>query len=239
MIQVIPALDLYQGQVVRLKQGQYNQRTTYAKSALELAKMYDAMGFSRLHMVDLEGAKAGEPMHLELLQALGVDTDLQLDYGGGLRSQLSIGQALNSGASWVTAGTYAFRNYPDFVKCVNRYTADRFILAADVLGDEIRVAGWQEGFGKTWQETIETYLRLGISRVMVTDIDRDGMMKGPNTNLYSELRRAFPSIELVASGGVATLSDIEDLNNIGMDAVIVGKALLEGTIDIKQLKPYY
>jgi phosphoribosylformimino-5-aminoimidazole carboxamide ribotide isomerase len=238
MIQVIPALDLFRGKVVRLKQGQYNQRTTYDKSALELAKMYESMGFKRLHLVDLEGAKEGEPRHLELLQTLQNETNLQLDYGGGLRTQQAIGLALTGGARWVTAGTYAFRRYPDFVKCVNRYTADRFILAADVRDDEIRVAGWQEASGKKWRETLAAYLKLGITRIMVTDIERDGMMKGPNVDLYSQIREAFPSIELIASGGVASATDIESLDRIGVDAVIVGKALLEGAIEVEQVKRY-
>ncbi|MGM0551297.1 MAG: HisA/HisF-related TIM barrel protein [Bacteroidota bacterium] len=238
MIQVIPALDLFRGKVVRLKQGQYNQRTTYDKSALELAKMYESEGFKRLHLVDLEGAKEGEPRHLELLQTLQNETNLQLDYGGGLRTQQAIGLALTGGARWVTAGTYAFRMYPDFVKCVNRYTADRFILAADVRDDEIRVAGWQEASGKKWRETLAAYLKLGITRIMVTDIERDGMMKGPNVDLYSQIREAFPSTELIASGGVASAADIESLDRIGVDAVIVGKALLEGAIEVEQVKRY-
>ncbi|MEF8809600.1 MAG: 1-(5-phosphoribosyl)-5-[(5-phosphoribosylamino)methylideneamino]imidazole-4-carboxamide isomerase [Bacteroidales bacterium] len=238
MIEPIPSIDLMQGKCVRLKQGQFDQQTEYPHDPVELARLYMDKGFRRLHIVDLEGAKKKKLMHLETLGKLRKETNLVIDYGGGIRTRHDVEEVLKAGADYATIGSLAVRE-PSKVKSWMAETgAEKFIIAADLREDKVAVDAWTSGSNLKVDELIGWYLPVGLKEILCTDINRDGMLEGVNAELYKRLKEAFPGIGIIASGGVASLEDLRLLDQYKVDAAVIGKALYEGWLDLDELSEF-
>lgn len=238
MIEIIPSIDLIQGKCVRLKQGQFDQQTEYPHDPVELARLYMDKGFRRLHIVDLEGAKKKKLMHLETLGKLRKETNLVIDYGGGIRTRHDVEEVLKAGADYATIGSLAVRE-PSKVKSWMAETgAEKFIIAADLREDKVAVDAWTSGSNLKVDELIGWYLPVGLKEILCTDISRDGMLEGVNAELYKRLKEAFPGIGIIASGGVASLEDLRLLDQYKVDAAVIGKALYEGWLDLDELSEF-
>ena len=235
MIELIPAIDLIDGKCVRLTQGDYDSKKIYNENPLEIAKMFEDNGLSRLHLVDLDGAREGRIINYQTLERLATRTSLIIDFGGGLKSDKDLEIAFNSGARMVTGGSIAVKEPEKFISWVKQYGNEKMILGADAINGKIAVNGWQNATEKKLIPFIEAYEKQGISKVICTDISRDGMLQGSATGLYCEIREALPEIYLIASGGVTSVQDIEALATAGIPAVIFGKAIYEGRIQLKDL----
>lgn len=239
MIEVIPAIDLMEGKCVRLKQGVFETKTTYSDNPLDLALLYQDAGCKRLHIVDLEGAKKGYPVHLELISEISRKSSLLLQSGGGIKSKTDFLKAKESGVSKIILGSMAIHYSELFSELLKTSDVGSIILGADVLNGKIMVSGWQQSSQKDVDVLIDQYLDLGLTSVLVTDIQRDGMLIGPAAELYQELQHRFPYLEIIASGGIASIKDIELLDELGIRAVVVGKALFEGKISVQEIKKYW
>lgn len=237
-IEIIPAIDLIDGKCVRLSQGDYNQKTIYNENPLEVAKMFEAAGIRRLHLVDLDGAKAKHIVNQKVLEQIATKTNLIIDFGGGLKSDEDLEIAFNSGASMVTGGSIAVKEKDTFLKWLEKYGSEKIILGADAKNGNIAVSGWQETTELPVIEFISEYHIKGISKVISTDISRDGMLSGPAFELYSEIMKTLPEVEIIASGGIATMNDILRLNEMDVPGVIVGKAIYENRITLKEIEKY-
>ena len=238
MIEIIPAIDLIDGKCVRLSQGDYNQKTTYNENPLEVAKMFEDAGIKRLHLVDLDGAKAHHIVNQKVLEKIATSTNLIIDFGGGLKSDDDLRIAFESGAQMITGGSIAVRNPEIFESWIEKFGAEKIILGADVNNEKIAVGGWLESTDIDLIPFVENYLSKGISKVICTDISKDGMLQGPSVDLYIKMLKAQPEMYLIASGGVSSVADIEQLNDAGIPAVITGKAIYEGRIKLSDLKPF-
>lgn len=238
MIEIIPAIDLIDGKCVRLSQGDYNQKTTYNENPLEVAKMFEDAGIKRLHLVDLDGAKAHHIVNQKVLEKIATSTNLIIDFGGGLKSDDDLRIAFESGAQMITGGSIAVRNPEIFESWIEKFGAEKIILGADVNNEKIAVGGWLESTDIDLIPFVENYLSKGISKVICTDISKDGMLQGPSVDLYIKMLKALPEMYLIASGGVSSVADIEQLNDAGIPAVITGKAIYEGRIKLSDLKPF-
>lgn len=237
-INIVPAIDLIDGQCVRLTQGDYGQKTVYSSSPVEIAKSFEAIGITRLHLVDLDGAKAKKIVNHAVLEQIATATQLKIDFGGGIKSEESIRIAFESGASQITAGSIAVKD-PDLVdQWLETYGAERIILGADVKGQRIAINGWQEESQQDLFPFLSYYLKQGGQQCICTDVAKDGLLQGPSFELYEQILDTFPSIKLVASGGVTSLEDIIQLAEMGCSEVIVGKALYEGKISLEDLKSF-
>jgi phosphoribosylformimino-5-aminoimidazole carboxamide ribotide isomerase len=239
MITIIPAIDLIDGKCVRLSQGDYNQKTVYNENPLEVAKMFEDAGIRRLHLVDLDGAKARHIVNHKVLETIASKTRLVIDFGGGLKSDDDLRIAFQSGATMVTGGSIAVKDRETFLHWIEIYGADKIILGADAKDKMIAVSGWQEVSELTILDFIESYTNKGIRKVISTDIARDGMLTGPSIELYKEILDKFPSLELIASGGIASMNDIYELNEMGVPGVITGKAIYEGLIKLEEIERFY
>ena len=237
-IQIIPAIDLIDGKCVRLSQGDYNQKTVYNENPLEVAKMFEAAGIRRLHLVDLDGAKAKHIVNHKILEEIATNTKLIIDFGGGLKSDEDLEIAFNSGASMVTGGSIAVKERETFLKWLEKYGTEKIILGADAKNGMIAVSGWQESTELPVVGFISGYFTAGIRKVISTDISRDGMLTGPAFELYSEIMKTLLEIEIIASGGIATMDDILKLNEMGVPGVIVGKAIYENRITLKEIEGF-
>ena len=235
-IEIIPAIDLIDGKCVRLSQGDYNQKTVYNENPLEVAKMFEAAGIRRLHLVDLDGAKVQHIVNHKILEEISTKTNLIIDFGGGLKSDKDLEIAFNSGASMVTGGSIAVKDRNTFLKWLEKYGSEKIILGADAKDGNIAVSGWLETTALPVIEFISEYYKKGILKVISTDISRDGMLSGPAFELYSEIMKSLPKIEIIASGGIAAMSDILKLNEMGVPGVIVGKAIYESRITLKEIE---
>ena len=235
MMELIPAIDLYQGTCVRLCQGKFEHITTYAEKTEMMAKKFDQYGIKRLHLVDLEGAQAGMPKNLAILREIKRATNLEIDFGGGLRTLKQIKQALSNGADYISIGSVAVENPQLLEKWMQQIGHDRFILAADSQNELVPVRGWRYSSSISVYELIGQYQDRGVTRMMCTDINRDGMMQGVNTSFYRKLRKRFPRLNLIASGGISSVADIQELSATGMNGVILGKAIYEGKINLNHL----
>lgn len=235
MIEIIPAIDIIGGKCVRLSQGDYNQKTVYNEHPLEVAKMFADAGIRRLHLVDLDGAKAHHIVNHAVLESIAGKTDLIIDFGGGLKSDDDLRIAFECGASMVTGGSIAVRNPDVFSGWIARYGGDKIILGADVKEKMIAVGGWTETTRLDLMPFVQAYLEQGINKVICTDISKDGMLEGPSLDLYAEMMREMPGIYLIASGGVSSIRDIEMLEEMGVPAVITGKAIYEGRFQLNEL----
>jgi len=237
-MQIVPAFDLMDGKLVRLRQGDYDQKTEYPADPLELAREMESVGIKRLHMVDLDGARDGMPVNLPLLEKIAGHTRLTIDYGGGLRSIAALRRVWDAGAALFSVGSVAVKAPDEFRAWVEKFGADKFLVGADVRQKQIAVHGWKEQTGLDLFEFIERVNKLGVTQFSVTDIERDGVMSGPAIDLYTEIRRRLPHIELTASGGIRDTSDFEKLRDIGCSGVIVGKAFFEGNVPMKFFSVY-
>ena len=237
-IEIIPAIDLIDGKCVRLSQGDYDQKTVYNENPLEVAKMFEAAGIRRLHLVDLDGAKAKHIVNQKVLETIATKTSLVIDFGGGLKSDKDLEIAFNSGASMVTGGSIAVKEQDVFLKWLEKYGSEKIILGADAKDGKIAVSGWLESTELDVIDFISEYQKQGISKVISTDISRDGMLSGPSFELYSAIMKQLPGIEITASGGIASMKDILKLDEMGVPGVITGKALYENKISLKEIEVF-
>jgi len=234
-MEIIPAIDIIDGKCVRLAQGDYDKVKVYSRNPEEVAKMFADEGFRRLHLVDLDGAKAQHIVNYKVLEKITSTTDLIVDFGGGLKSDNDLRIAFESGASMVTGGSIAVKNPEILIKWLKKYSGEKIILGADAKNDKIAVSGWTESTELDLIPFIKEYVSKGIKYVICTEISRDGMLQGPAVELYKKIIAAEPQVHLIASGGVGSLQDIEMLNEAGIPSVIVGKAIYEGHISLKEL----
>ncbi len=235
MIEIIPAIDLIDGKCVRLSQGDYTRKIIYNENPLEVAKMFADAGIRRLHLVDLDGAKAHHIVNHKMLEKITSGTDLIVDFGGGLKTDEDLRIAFESGASMVTGGSIAVKNPDIFSAWISKFGGDKIILGADVKEEKIAVGGWLETTELELLPFIKSYTEKGISKVICTDISKDGMLQGPAIELYRKMLLAQPELYLIASGGVSSIRDIELLHEAAIPAVITGKAIYEGRISMKEL----
>lgn len=235
MIELIPAIDIIDGKCVRLTQGDYASKKIYNEDPLEVAKMFESHGLRRLHVVDLDGAREGRIINYRVLERIASRTSLIIDFGGGLKSEDDLEIAFDSGAQMVTGGSIAVKAPEVFTSWIERFGSKKIILGADAKDKKIAINGWQNTTEDELIPYIEQYHNKGITKVICTDISRDGMLEGPSTGLYQEIRQALPGIYLIASGGVSSIEDIEQLESAGIPAVIFGKAIYEGRIQLKDL----
>ena len=235
MIEIIPAIDIIDGKCVRLSQGDYAQKTVYNENPVEVAKMFRDAGIRRLHLVDLDGAKAQHIVNYRVLEKISLATDLTIDFGGGLKSDDDLRIAFECGASMITGGSIAVKNPDVFLAWIERYGGEKIILGADVKDEKIAVGGWFETTDLELMPFIDNYIQKGISKVICTEISKDGMLEGPATDLYKKMLSKKPEIYLIASGGVSSVEDIEQLQEVGIPAVITGKAIYEGRIKLNEL----
>lgn len=238
MIELIPAIDLIDGKCVRLSQGEYNSKKVYNENPLEVAKAFEAHGLKRLHVVDLDGAASKHIVNYRTLEQLAGHTSLAIDFGGGIKTNDDLRIAFNSGAQMVTIGSVAAKNPELFRTWMDIYGNGRIILGADAKDGKIAVGGWKEESGQELMPFIERYVADGVTQVLCTDISRDGMLEGPATELYKEIMQAHPGLHLIASGGVGSMDDIQKLEENGIPAAVIGKALYEGRIPLDRLTPF-
>mgnify|MGYP001226941271 FL=1 len=237
-MEIVPAIDLIDGKCVRLSQGDYGRRKVYSDSPLEVAKSFEAAGIRRLHLVDLDGAKAQHIVHHRILEQITSHTSLIVDFGGGLKTDEDLRIAFESGAQMVTGGSIAVKSPEVFENWINTYGPERIILGADVSEGKIAVSGWTERSELDLWSFLENYVQKGINKVICTDISRDGMLRGPALELYTQILAKYPELHLIASGGVSSLEDLDDLKAAGLPAAILGKAIYEGRIQLKDLSKY-
>ena len=238
MIEIIPAIDMIEGKCVRLTQGDYATQKVYNEDPLEVAKAFEDAGIRRLHVVDLDGAKAGHIVNYRVLEKLAGHTSLVIDFGGGLKQTKDVEIAFDCGAQMVTGGSIAVKDPETFTAWIARFGSERIILGADAKDRRIAISGWEEATDAELLPFIQKYREQGIEKVICTDISRDGMLEGPAVDLYKEILEAVPEIYLIASGGVSSIADIEKLAEANVPAVIFGKALYEGRITLKELERF-
>ena len=235
MIEIIPAIDMIDGKCVRLTKGDYAQKKVYNDSPLEVAKMFEAKGIKRLHLVDLDGAKSKHVVNERILRDICRETNLIVDFGGGIKTEEDLEKVFDAGATMATAGSIAATDRETVYGWIERYGADRLILGADVHDQKISINGWQEDCDIDLIPFLADYMGRGIRNVLCTDISKDGMLQGPNIELYRSIMQQFPECHLIASGGISCNEDIEALDKAGIPAVVFGKAFYEGKIDIEEL----
>lgn len=235
MMEIIPAIDLINGQVVRLSGGRFGEVTIYSNDPVSEGQRFERAGLHRLHVVDLDGARRGEPQNLDVLRAITGQTGLAVDYGGGIRSYKSLAQVFQAGASQVSIGSMAVTDPIMLRDWIAEFGPDRFLLGADVRDEMIVYHGWQAGTRIQWTEFISQWLGYGITQFFCTDVERDGLFTGPAVALYQKMMIQFPEIELIASGGVSSMDDLNALREAGLSGVIIGKALYEGRLDLDDL----
>jgi phosphoribosylformimino-5-aminoimidazole carboxamide ribotide isomerase len=237
-MEIIPAIDLINGQCVRLTEGDFAQQTTYDSDPLAVAQRFEQHGVKRLHLVDLDGARAKRPMNLPVLERIARHTNLVVDYGGGLQSDDALRQAFAAGATQITAGSIAVREPETVSNWLRTFGADKIIVGADFRDNHISINAWAEQSERTLQEFLGQYLQAGATTFICTDVSKDGKLQGPALETYRELRQVLPAAQFIASGGVTTIADVEALAEIGMHGAIIGKAIYEGTITLDELKSW-
>jgi phosphoribosylformimino-5-aminoimidazole carboxamide ribotide isomerase len=235
MIELIPAIDIINGQCVRLTKGDYNQKTVYRDSPAEVAKEFEAIGFRRLHVVDLDGAKSKHIVNDAVLTAITTETNLAVDFGGGIKTDEDIEKAFAAGAAMVTVGSIAVTQPDLFMGWLEKYGPERMILGADVRHGKISINGWKEDSTEDLLPFLRKYIEAGVRNVLCTEISKDGTLSGPAVDLYSEVMNTYPDLHLIASGGVSSLDDIKALDAAGIPAVVFGKAIYEGRINLREL----
>ncbi len=235
-IELIPAIDLINGQCVRLTKGDYSQKKIYNDNPAEVAKEFEKLGFKRLHVVDLDGAKSKHIVNDAVLKAITDATDLVVDFGGGIKTEEDIEKAFQAGAAMVTVGSIAVTRPELFLEWLDKYGADRLILGADVRNGKISINGWKEDSAEDLLPFLKQYVDKGVKNVLCTEISKDGTLQGPAIDLYKQIMAEYPQLHLIASGGVSCNQDIEELEAAGIPAVVFGKAFYEGKINIESLK---
>jgi phosphoribosylformimino-5-aminoimidazole carboxamide ribotide isomerase len=235
---IIPAIDLIGGKCVRLSQGDYSSKKEYHDDPLEMAKRFEGVGIQRLHLVDLDGAKAKKIVNAEVLERICAGTSLQVDFGGGIQADEEIEKAFALGAKQVTGGSIAVKNATLFQAWISKYGSEKIILGADAKNKKIAVGGWEETTSVDLIPFIKDYVAKGISYVICTDVAKDGLLQGPSTDLYKEILQEIPGVKLIASGGVSSVADLEELEKIGVYGTIVGKAYYEGRVTLEELASF-
>lgn len=234
----IPAIDIIEGKCVRLTQGDYDRKKVYNEDPLEVAKAYEAHGLQRLHLVDLDGAKAKQIVNYKVLETLATKTNLHIDFGGGLKSDEDLRIAFDSGAKQVTGGTIAVKQPAVFEAWLQRFGAERIILGSDVKDGKIAVSGWQEQSEQELFPFLEGYIAKGIRYTICTDVSKDGLLEGTALSLYKDIRSEFTSLQLIASGGISSLDELDELRDIGCFGAIIGKAIYENKISLQELEQW-
>jgi phosphoribosylformimino-5-aminoimidazole carboxamide ribotide isomerase len=234
-MEIIPAIDIIDGKCVRLTQGDYAQKKIYNENPLEVAVAFEDAGLRRLHLVDLDGAKAGAVKNWKVLETIAGKTSLVIDFGGGIKTAKDVDIVLNSGAVLATVGSIAVKDPELFVSWLGEYGAERFLLGADVKNEKITVGGWMETTDRWIYDFIEEYTEKGIRQLFCTDVSKDGLLQGPSLELYQNITGKFPDLHFIASGGVSEMDDLYRLEEIGCKGVIIGKAIYEGRITLKEL----
>ncbi len=237
-MELIPAIDLIEGKCVRLTQGDYSTRKVYNEDPLEVALQFESVGIERLHVVDLDGAKAGHIVNYNVLERLASRTRLIIDFGGGLKSDEDLRIAFDCGAQMITGGSIAVKNPERFLTWLEKYGGERVILGADAKDKKIAVSGWEEGTDLDLIPFVKDYREKGVQKIICTDIGRDGMLQGPAIDLYKEIKEEVEGLYVIASGGVSSMADIECLDEAGIPAVIFGKAIYEGRIRMSEIEKY-
>ena len=235
MIELIPAIDIIDGQCVRLTKGDYNQKKVYNDDPLTVAKEFEKIGFKRLHMVDLDGARSKHIVNDEILRRVTAETSLIVDFGGGIKSEEDIVKAFESGASMITVGSIAVTQPELFIQWMEKYGPEKMILGADVRNGMISINGWKKDSQISLLPFLKQYVEAGVKNVLCTEISKDGTLQGPAVTLYKEIISAYPKLHLIASGGVSRKEDIDELESEGIPAVVFGKAIYEGRINLKEL----
>lgn len=237
-MRIIPAIDVIEGKCVRLTKGNYNTKKIYNESPLEVAKAFENNGIKHLHLVDLDGAKSNKIVNYKILEEIATKTHLKIDFGGGLKSDKDLEIAFESGAHQVTGGSIAVKKSDIFLSWLSKYGAEKIILGADCKDNMIAISGWQEESHLDVLAFIKSYKIKGISHVICTDISKDGMLQGPSVELYNRIFKETPDINLIASGGITSIDDLHKLKNIGCEGAIIGKAIYENKISLKNLSDF-
>jgi len=238
-MRIIPAIDIIEGKCVRLTKGDYSTKKVYSENPVEVAKEFEAAGIQYLHVVDLDGAKAKHIVNYKVLEQISSKTNLKIDFGGGLKSNEDLHIAFNSGAKQITGGSIAVKNPEIFEGWIAKYGGVKIILGADCNNEKIAVSGWQEESDMEVIPFIQSYKNKGVKYVICTDIAKDGMLEGPSFDLYKRILNASKDIKLIASGGVTSIDDINALEDLGCEGVIIGKALYEGHIRLRDLETHF
>lgn len=237
-MRIIPAIDIIDGKCVRLSKGDYDTKIIYNENPLEVAKSFEAHGIEYLHLVDLDGAKSSKIVNYKILEQIASQTSLQIDFGGGLKSDDDLRIAFESGASQITGGSIAVKNRAIFEKWISEYGSDKIILGADAKDEKIAVSGWLEESNEDLIPFIQDYQTKGIQYVICTDIAKDGMLQGPSFDLYEKILSEAKGVKLIASGGISTFDELPKLAELGCEGTIIGKAIYEGRITLKQLEDF-
>ena len=235
-IEIIPAIYLIEGRCVRLQQGDYDRRKVYDASPVDMAKRYADCGVKRIHVVDLDGAKSSSPKNLRTLEQMAVGAAVEIEWGGGIKSEESLCALFDYGATYAIVGSVAARDPKLFAEWLVRFGGERMVLGADVREGKVSVNGWQEDLAVTIEELVDGFLPMGLSQVVCTDITRDGMLQGPSDELYVGLQSRYPSIDFTVSGGIGSMADVERLSEKSLRKVIVGKAIYENRITLKDIE---
>ena len=236
-MRIIPAIDIIEGKCVRLSKGDYDTKKIYNESPLEVAKAFEAHGIAYLHLVDLDGAKSKHIVNYKVLERLANKTSLKIDFGGGLKSDADINIAFESGASQITGGSIAVKSPETFMRWLDQYGSEKIILGADIKGTHIAIEGWLKTSEQTLFDFVHDYKKKGVEYVICTDISKDGMLEGPAFDLYKRLL-AKEEIKLIASGGISKFEELPQLQDLGCEGAIIGKAIYENRISLKQLENY-
>ncbi len=237
-MEIIPAIDIIEGKCVRLTEGDYSQKKIYYEHPLEVAKQFEDAGLQRLHLVDLDGAKAGAVKNWKVLETIAGKTRLIIDFGGGIKTGNDVQIVFESGAALATVGSIAVKNEMEFVRWLVTFGAEKFLLGADVKNEKIAVSGWLETTDIDVYSFIDKYIQQGVQQVFCTDVSKDGKLQGPSVELYKTIINRFPGLYFIASGGVSSIHDLEELNAIGCKAAIVGKAIYENRISLNDIKKF-
>jgi len=238
MIKIIPAIDLINGKCVRLTKGDYSTEKIYSENPVVIAKSYEDIGIKYLHVVDLEGAKSSKLVNAPTLKAITDAVEMDIDFGGGIKNDEAIQQAFDNGAAAVTVGSIAVKDPALTRKWIDKYGSEKIILGADIKDNKISINGWKNESNFELFDFVTDYFTAGIKKIISTDISCDGMLTGPNFQLYKELKDKFPSLEVIASGGISNIDDVRKLNDMGIDGVIIGKAIYENKIQLDELKEF-
>ncbi|WP_456460740.1 1-(5-phosphoribosyl)-5-[(5-phosphoribosylamino)methylideneamino]imidazole-4-carboxamide isomerase [Lutibacter sp.] len=237
-MRIIPAIDIINGKCVRLSKGDYSTQKIYNENPLEVAKMFENYGVKYLHLVDLDGAKANHIVNYKVLETIASNTNLSIDFGGGLKSDNDLRIAFESGANQITGGSIAVKNPSIFKKWIQEYGAEKIILGADAMNEKVAIGGWLEESDKELLPFIQGYVNEGINYVICTDISKDGMLEGPSFELYKRILNKISNVRLIASGGISTFSELPKLAAMGCEGTIIGKAIYEHKISMKEIENY-
>lgn len=235
-VEIIPAIDIIEGRCVRLSQGDYAQTKVYDASPVDMAKRYADCGVKRIHVVDLDGAKSSSPRNLKTLEKMAVGADVEIEWGGGIKSEESLRALFDYGATYAIVGSVAAQNQMLFAEWLARYGGERMVLGADVRDGKVAVNGWQQEVELTIDDLVGEFLPMGLSQVICTDISRDGMLQGPSFEIYTRLQEQYGAVDFTVSGGISAMKDIEECDRLGLRKVIVGKAIYENRITLKDIE---